>query len=349
MASPARAPALRTVRDAALVALLSLAAGELALRLWHHVRPVPVFFDQSYNRFRGRPGSRDYGFALNSRGFKDLEFGPRRPGSCRVVALGDSHAFGVVPYEDNYLTLLEQRLPSVEVLNLGIPGIGPVDQHALLVSEGLALDPDLVLLSFCIGNDVEDCRPRRREWFEHSHLTALAHFALVARPRLEGRVVHPQATYDDDAPTQTEQAFRAIMHRRGAACLLPGGSFELGLDRAVAELAEMRRVCRARGIGFAVVAIPEEYQVDAAVLASLAAGTGVAPGDLDLARPNRLLGQRLERLGIPHLDLLPRFAEEGRARRLYKPRDTHWNIAGNQLAAEEVGRWLEATGLVGRP
>ena len=39
---------------------------------------------------------------------------------------------------------------------------------------------------------------------------------------------------------------------------------------------------------------------------------------------------------IPFLDLLPAFVEAGQRTRLYKPRDTHWNLAGNRLAAEVI-------------
>jgi fructose-1,6-bisphosphatase/inositol monophosphatase family enzyme len=34
-------------------------------------------------------------------------------------------------------------------------------------------------------------------------------------------------------------------------------------------------------------------------------------------------------------------AATGAQKRLYKPRDTHWNIAGNQLAANVIGVHLE--------
>jgi hypothetical protein len=54
---------------------------------------------------------------------------------------------------------------------------------------------------------------------------------------------------------------------------------------------------------------------------------------------SRELGQR----GIRSLDLLPAFRNSSAAR-LYKPRDSHWNIAGNRLAAEaiapEIARYL---------
>ncbi len=44
--------------------------------------------------------------------------------------------------------------------------------------------------------------------------------------------------------------------------------------------------------------------------------------------------------GIECLDLLPAFRREGASRRLYLQRDTHWNRAGNMLAARELSAYL---------
>jgi len=42
------------------------------------------------------------------------------------------------------------------------------------------------------------------------------------------------------------------------------------------------------------------------------------------------------------LDLLPSFVAASKTTRLYKPNDTHWNIAGNSFAAELISRHLKA-------
>ena len=67
------------------------------------------------------------------------------------------------------------------------------------------------------------------------------------------------------------------------------------------------------------------------------AGWTVAP-PLDLERPNRALREALDEDGVPYLDLLPAFVEAARLDRLYKPNDSHWNLAGNRLAADEIYR-----------
>ena len=90
--------------------LLALALGELGLRIYHRFQPLMMFYDDSYNRFRGRPFAPDWDSHLNSLGFKDEEFSKKDPSTYRILGIGDSFAFGVVPYRHNYQRLLESAL-----------------------------------------------------------------------------------------------------------------------------------------------------------------------------------------------------------------------------------------------
>ncbi|MGH7860021.1 MAG: SGNH/GDSL hydrolase family protein, partial [Candidatus Binatia bacterium] len=172
----------RLVLRLAGVCLLTLAVLEGFLRLYHRFDPMFFFPSASYNRFRGAPHSQNYDFRLNSLGLKDVEFSQRkRPGVFRIVAIGDSVAFGVVPYEHNFLTLLERRLRrkhgDVELLNFGINGLSVVDYLAVLRNEAVAFDPDLVVVFFFVGNDFFP-RPDAEEEPPASYLFAFAR-ALV--------------------------------------------------------------------------------------------------------------------------------------------------------------------------
>ncbi len=135
---------------------------ECLLRVYGLFYPnIFISSDFSYNRFRGKPYAKVNGFMLNSHGFQDLEFEKKKPkGVHRIVALGDSFAYGVVPYNNNFLTILEEQLNSnekiFEVINMGIPSIGLQDYKSLLTYEGLETNPDTVLLCFFIGNDIFD-------------------------------------------------------------------------------------------------------------------------------------------------------------------------------------------------
>ena len=119
--------------------------GRASLRIYNYVDPLPIFYTKSYNRWRGKPFAPNGSFHLNSKGFNDVEFSAKKvAGTTRILGIGDSFAFGIVPYEYNYLTLIEQNLKqsghNVEVINMGIPSIGPREYLSLLVNEGLALN-----------------------------------------------------------------------------------------------------------------------------------------------------------------------------------------------------------------
>jgi hypothetical protein len=325
--------------SALIILMISGLLGEAALRLYNHFNPVFIFHDDSYNRFRGKPFSEDWDFTLNSGGFKDLEFSEKR--GYRILGIGDSFAYGIVPYRHNYLTLLEGRLqdirPATEVLNLGIPRLGPKDYLDLLVREGLPLRPDMVLLSFFIGNDF--VRPRPRPWYSHSHVLSLLHYAFAIRPRLEGRIIHGKGDYCDDCAAMEPDAFLQVERERSGIYLEHLDGFDGLLNTAMSPLVRIRDICRERGIDFLVVLIPDEMQVDPALREEIRQRffPGLSPSEWNNTRPNARLGLRLQAEGIDYFDLYPAFAEEAKHRRLYRLRDTHWNIAGNRLAADLIG------------
>ena len=103
-----------------------------------------------------RPNTREHGFVLNSKSFRTPEYDvSKAAGVHRVLAIGDSFTYGVVPDADHWTTLLEaglkdRRTGQVEVLRLGVPGAGTPLQLRLWQIEGQTLDADLVVLRvFC--------------------------------------------------------------------------------------------------------------------------------------------------------------------------------------------------------
>lgn len=331
---------LRIAWQALVIVVTTLALTEIAFRVYNHFNPSFVFPDSSYNRFRGKPNSADYDFHLNSRGFKDLEFTKeKKPGVYRIVALGDSFAYGVVPYQLNYLTLLEERLNQArktEVINMGIVSTGPSDYSALLAAEGLELQPDMVLVSFFIGNDFERDR-KPRSLCSVSYACSFIRYLFVSRA-YEGKIIHEPAVYDDNAPSMKEDNFTDI-EMRGSEIFRKGNAeFESDFEAAMKSLTGIKQLCDERKIALAVVLIPDQMQVDQTLQARVwkLKEVNSKPEDFDFELPNRLLAARLKQQDIAVIDLLAEFGRVGRETVLYKPRDTHWNIAGNRLAAEAI-------------
>ena len=107
-------------------------------------------------------------------------------------------------------------------------------------------------------------------------------------------------------------------------------------------------ICEKKGIKFVVVILPDEFQVNKRLQADIRSKyhPDMEDGRWKIDQPNRMLTGRLTSLGIDTLDLYPYFVQEATRQNLYKPRDTHWNKAGNQLAADilqdYIGRMINA-------
>ena len=331
-------------RDILIIALITIALGEVGLRIYNHFNPLPIFYSNSYNRWRGKPFAPDWSFHLNSKGFKDVEFSTAKAaGTVRILGIGDSFAFGVVPYEYNYLTLVEHDLRqsghNVELINMGIPGIGPRDYLSLLVQEGFALEPDRVLVSFFIGNDFE---VHRRSLVSYSYAASLISYVVARRTKFEGQIIHGRATYEDNKPNFTDDAYLQIELQRSTIFLRDNPGFEDRLAAALSHVSEMKRLCDYRSIALTVILIPDEMQVSRPLQSRVVAASGLAAASFDFALPNRLLRAKLEELKIDYMDLTPEFIGRSLNEMLYRPNDSHWNIAGNALAARLIWQHVSA-------
>lgn len=333
-----------------VVGAVTLVLGEMSVRICRYLVPSAfpsvAFYDQSYNRYRGRPGASDYGFRLNSAGFKDVEFTEsKQVGILRVVAVGDSFAFGVVPYEYNYLTLTEQHLNDgglrAEVINMGIPGLAPQDYLALLANEGLKLQPDLVLISFFVGNDFDETRRLRTQLYEFSDLLALIKFVVDTRTKFDGRVFHGEDRYDDSASSFREPIYLEIVKQRSWVYRKPP-PHPRALNAAVDYLVQIRDLCTRSGVPLLVLVIPDELQVNQALQGRILESLDIGQSEIDFTQPNRFLAEHFRRHGIEAIDVLNSFAARGKEVSLYKPLDSHWNIAGNELAAKLLAPPLAA-------
>ena len=235
---------------------------------------------------------------------------------------------------------------------MGIPRTGPPDYLALLVNEGLDLDPDMVLLSFYVGNDfIEtlESGDRGHSLIQRSCVLSLLRYAFFVRPRIEPDKVHNRKRYRDDKATFDPTTYLQIVGGR-AMIFQPGwDGYPPVLEAVVSSIGRIAAICGRRKIHLTVVVIPDEIQVDAGLQRDLAvADPRYREDSMDYLLPNRMLGDRLDELEIDTLDLLPAFQEAARTQRLYKPRDTHWNIAGNALAAELIAKHLTGTRSTGR-
>jgi len=336
------------------MAAIGLGCAEGLLRIYNSYSPSFIFYDQSYNRFRGKPFSELYGSKLNSRGFNDAEFQPKKKGVFRIVALGDSFTFGVVPRENNYLKVTEKALQDkgydVEILNMGIISTGPKDYVSVLANEGLELDPDLVLVSFFMGNDFTD-DITQKEKGGYSYVASLLGYVFSIRPSLHDWANFDTDVYDDNKPTLNRETFLKESEAGNSYVFMLAGSrknssvFESAYKEVATQLEELRRLSESNGVKIAFAVLPEQTQLDLPLREEVKeANLDKYSGEYDFSYPNAVLDEWLQKNNFSYVDLYKPFQEaHDRGLTLYKPNDTHWNIAGNELAAEEIEKYLEET------
>jgi hypothetical protein len=148
---------------------------------------VSLVIAESAVRFAGAGDPRATGYApvntrrpetawTNSLGYRDNEHAVvKPPGLRRALILGDSFTWGAhIEFDDAYPRRLERGLArhrgeSWEVISLARSGMNTVEEAEQLGSEGLAYDPDVVVLGYCL-NDSEDENAaearRARDWEE---------------------------------------------------------------------------------------------------------------------------------------------------------------------------------------
>jgi hypothetical protein len=125
----------------------------------------------------------------NSLGFRDREHPREKPsGTCRIVGIGDSFVYANIRrLDDHFLRVAVAELnrsrvgsavPStvdsaaVEMILMGVGGYSPANEVGVLRGIALPLKPDLVILSFFVGNDVTGIRLKGKilggQWYPAS-------------------------------------------------------------------------------------------------------------------------------------------------------------------------------------
>ncbi len=311
--------------------------------------------------FRGRFRLQEFDtrVEISALGIRDREHGPRAEGTRRIVVLGDSYTFGWgVEAGERYVDRLEERLNQGgtgrwEVVKAGINAYGTREQAAWLRERGWGLDPDLVLVQFCMGNDFTDNAAdgyhvangylvANREApapVDTARTTPLGAMKRWVRQRshlyvlVRDRVRSLRAVGDEDASRPSELA---DFNR----------SVDAALPVTVRFLREIAEDARGRAVPVLVVVVPMRHQL----YESRSADPEI------LEHPNRATAAACEEAGLAVFDLLAGFREQV-ARggpRLYFRVDRHWTrdghrVAGDLLYDELVRRGLVAPGAASPP
>jgi len=199
------------------------------------------------------------------------------------------------------------------------------------------------MVCFFVGNDFEE---RVRKPYEYSYVATLVNYLFNLRyvsDEAIGEAVKNRetpSTYIDDRPSFDLARFMEIEASRAEIYRKDNRTFGDAVYQSASTLVRMSRLCRSRRIDFVVVLAPDEVQVDELLQKRVVEAHGLTRRDFDFSLPNERLRRQLDEHDIESLDLLPVFVGGTNRQRLYKPNDTHWNIAGNRLAADALAEYF---------
>lgn len=257
--------------------------------------------------------------------------------------LGDSYTQGAqVQFEELYTTHLYRLFPDRIVANAGISGWGIPEELAYFEREGRKYEPEIVFLQVSNFNDFMKVAPRSAGWsdrlMQHSLFVRLVlqdfKFENPARLPL-GRWAEP--FYPDHESNRRYNIFYTPSD--------PVKERDIAAYRD--HLGRLASSVGGSGARLVLILIPTKEQIRFSYLEEAVTGFGIDPRDLDMERPNRLLRQWADSLGIELIDVLQEFSEA--PEEPFFDFDEHLNPYGHRLLAEVIASRLSGAAPADRP
>lgn len=306
-----------------------------------------------------------------SRGYLTEDILSKKKDVIRILTLGDSFSVYLREKKQNYNNFLQQKFigsgkREVEIVNAGMEAMGPGYYWHIIDKYGDLFKPDLILVGFFVGNDFEEAdfsvyignfviepkklykRYLKYDQFRHWRLYRLLKNKYTRYRDDQLKKEEAKSQPSQPVGTFSQTTFLEVEKKR--SWMFDKNNWGL-LNQQWRECSEiilkMKGWCDRRKITLVIAILPEQFQVDQALRdAVLTKYTHIAAENLDLSHPNNLIVNFCRTHDIHCLDLLGPFQEQGKTRRLYSVRDSHWNEAGNRLAADLIFDYLEKNQLV---
>ena len=278
-----------------------------------------------------------FAVTIDSSGYRSNDNSIRPDQQPNILMLGDSQTFGYGVNDRETLPSNLERELGVRVINSGFrSGSCTTAQCIYLRDFGLQQDPDLVVLNFYTGNDLEDTHyysfdSRDNQGFPENlkvpggwippvlKRTAIyQNFGLRVIPSLLKRDAQKKI---DSARLQVKE----IQKDQASPDLARKINFPLDLEWEVAEqdILAMKHLCEKNNIPFVVILIPQEL-----------------PQPLIRRAISDKLISFCEKEEIPILDLEPLFLSDGHSDSYFFPLDGHLTAAGCASAAKHSKAFL---------
>jgi len=269
--------------------LLRIVYGNQPVFLYPQVMHVPTSYGYKLKPNQEGTFTLDKPVRSNSYGFRDYEWNvPKKPGTYRIMCLGDSFTFGnAVREEDTYPKVLERELriggKRFEVISTAIGGWATFHELDFLKAEGLRYEPDMIIIGFFMNdfgarsdtshnltNDGRwDARPSWLQWLPYKYIFLIKRSALISylRDRIavlwEGGndpgslLLKNQIDMDNDGNIKITYEYiseiKRLCDERGIKCILasiPAINYFWFPRGSVKYMDHLKKFCDSQGIEF---------------------------------------------------------------------------------------------------
>jgi lysophospholipase L1-like esterase len=325
----------------------------------------------------------DYLIETNSLGLRETEVPLEKPaGQRRILLIGDSVTFGTgVDASWRFSDFMQRALgDKVKVINAGVPGWGTDQELLFYETTACKLEPDIVILTFTMANDVVNnalarlflgTAPKPRFTVEAGSLRLVnavktpgnihpplwksfarhSRFLLFVKRRLDRWVYirHAHIAGEMGGAIHTRRALPEGFRAETAGDLTHWSAFESPPSAVIKDawsvtealIVRFARICREHDATLVVFALPPRIQVDIAWREGLLARADLDSSAFDFYGPFERLSSCCLRNRIPFVYPYDEFSHAFTRRALYHPEDSHPNRYGHALAARALLEYLD--------
>lgn len=271
---------------------------------------------------------------INSDGLRDYEH-DLTSDNFRILALGDSFAFGQgVDIDNTFLSIIEKQL-DVEVIKAGVPAYGQDNQLHYFITKGKSYNPDLVIIFYFLNDNEDNYGLTDRK---------VAYGNLIQKYRYESLSDWKLYTYTKLFRTNTlrltRQSFSNIMAYFDKDNKIGSPEYKIFLTNQMEQSNEWIKTSALfeefkKNIDgkLLIVYVPDKKQIYPDKF------EGYFDIETDVDNPNKVLKKVAESLNISYIDVTKELRDL-KVSNLYFRHDPHFNDKGHKLFATLVGNEL---------
>jgi len=295
---------------------------------------APLDFRMTPNFIGRMVGEYDIDIKINSNGLRDYEH-EQTSNNFRILALGDSFAFGQgVDINDTFLSIIEKQL-DVEIIKAGVPAYGQDNQLHYFITKGKNYNPDMIIIFYFLNDNNDNNGFTDRK---------VAYGDLVQKHRYETLTNWKLYTYTKLFRTETlrliRQTFSNIASYFDKNEKTAASEYNIFLKSQTKESKEWIKTAslfkefkKIAGSKLLIVYVPDKKQIYPEKFKDY------FDINTDVDNPNKVLKNVSETLNISYIDVTKEMRNL-KINNLYFKYDPHFNENGHKLFATLVGNEL---------